>query len=117
MVPDTNVVIDYLIGKENIVWEVDSYNKDELSITFVNEYELLKQKNRGILEDAVQNLKIYHSNDLAASAAAKAYRELKSTGRMMSDKNLLIFGVCVANYEILITQDRTFRILRANSSR
>ena len=113
VVLDTNVVIDYLIGKENIVWEVDSYNKDELSITFVNEYELLKHKNRGILEDAVQNLKIYHSNDLAASAAAKAYQELKSTGRMMSDKNPLIFGVCVANNEILITQDRAFANLES----
>ncbi len=40
VVLDTNIIIDYLIGKENIVKEVDSYNKDELAITFVNEYEL-----------------------------------------------------------------------------
>ena len=108
VVLDTNVIIDYLIGKEDVVREVDSYRKDDLSITFVNEYELLKNTNRKIMEDVVQNLRIYHPNDLAASEAAKAYQELKSSGKMINDNDLLIYGICVANDEILITQDKAF---------
>ena len=104
---DTNVIIDYLIGKEDIR-EVDSYRKDGLSITFVNEYELLKNTNRKIMEDVVRNLRVYHSNDLAASESAKAYQKLKSSGKMISDNDLLIFGIYVANEEILITQDKAF---------
>ena len=80
---DTNVIIDYLIGKEDIR-EVDSYRKDGLSITFVNEYELLKNTNRKIMEDVVRNLRVYHSNDLAASESAKAYQKLKSSGKMIA---------------------------------
>ncbi len=108
VVLDTNVIIDYLIGKEDIVREVDSHRKDDLSITFVNEYELLKNTNRKIMEDVVRNLRVYHSNDLAASESAKAYQKLKSSGKMISDNGLLIFGICVANDETLITQDKAF---------
>ena len=54
VVLDTNVIIDYLIGKEDAVREVNSYRKNDLSTTFVNEYELLKNTSRKIMEDAIQ---------------------------------------------------------------
>ena len=60
------------------------------------------------MEDVVRNLRVYHSNDLAASESSKAYQKLKSSGRIISDNGLLIFGICVANDEILITQDKAF---------
>lgn len=113
VVLDTNVIIDYLVGKYNIVKVVDSFNRDELCITFVNEYELLKHKKRKILEDAIRNLKVYHSNDSATYASAKAYHSLKANGNIMSDNDLLIFGVCIANNEVLVTQDRAFEYLES----
>ena len=115
VVLDTNVIIDYLIGKEDAVREVNSYRKDDLSTTFINEYELLKNASREIMEDAIQNLRVYHSNDMSARAAAKTYLELKSIGKMMSDSDLLIFGICVANDEILVTQDKAFAYLRSSN--
>ena len=115
VVLDTNVIIDYLIGKEDVVMEVNSYRKNDLSTTFVNEYELLKNTSRKIMEDAIQNLRVYHSNDMSARAAAKTYLELKSIGKMMSDNDLLIFGICVANDEILVTQDKAFAYLRSSN--
>ena len=115
VVLDTNVIIDYLIGKEEVVKEVNSYRKNDLSTTFVNEYELLKNASRKIMEDVIQNLRLYHSNDLSAKVAAKAYKELKSSGKMMSDNDLLIFGICVANDEVLITQDKAFAYLRSSN--
>ena len=115
VVLDTNVIIDYLIGKEEVVKEVNSYRKNDLSTTFVNEYELLKNASRKIMEDVIQNLRLYHSNDLSAKVAAKAYKELKSSGKMMSDNDLLIFGICIANDEVLITQDKAFAYLRSRN--
>ena len=111
VVLDTNVIIDYLIGKEDVVREVNSYRTNELCTTFVNEYELLKNASRKIMEDVIQNIRVYHSNDLSARAAANAYQELKLSGKMMSDNDLLIFGICVANDEVLITQDKAFAYL------
>jgi predicted nucleic acid-binding protein len=67
------------------------------------------------MEDVIQNLRLYHSNDLSARVAAKAYQELKSSGKMMSDNDLLIFGICVANDEVLITRDKTFAYRRSNN--
>ena len=115
VVLDTNVIIDYIIGKEDVVREVNSYRKNDLSTTFVNEYELLKNSRRKIMEEVIQNLRLYHSNDLSARVAAKAYQELKSSGKMMSDNDLLIFGICVANDEVLITRDKTFAYRRSNN--
>ena len=112
VVLDTNVIIDYLIGKEDVVKEVNSYRKGDLSTTFVNQYELLKNTSRKIMEDVIQNLRLYHSDDLSVRASAKAYQDLKSSGRMMSDNDLLIFGVCIANDEVLITQDKAFAYLK-----
>ena len=63
------------------------------------------------MEDVFQNLRLYHSNKLIASAAAMAYHELKSSGKMISDNDLLIFGICIGNDEILITQDKAFAYL------
>ena len=115
VVLDTNVIIDYLIGKEDVVREINSYRKDELSTTFVNVYELLKNATRKIMEDVIQNLRVYQSNELSAREAANAYNELRSIGKMMSDSDLMIFGICVANDEVLITQDKAFAYLRSTN--
>lgn len=113
VVLDTNIIIDFLLGKEKIINLVDRYSGDELAMTFVNQYELLKYKSQRILDEAIQNLYIYQSSDLSASASAKAYHKLKSNGKIMSDNDLLIFGVCVANNESLITQDKAFLALES----
>ncbi|MDA8054085.1 MAG: type II toxin-antitoxin system VapC family toxin [Thermoplasmatales archaeon] len=112
---DTNVIIDYLIGKEKIVKLVNTFPGDELSMTFVNQYELLKYKNRKALEEAIDNLRIYHSTDLSINSSAKAYKSLSSKGKMMSDNDLLMFGVCIANNEVMITQDKAFKDLGSES--
>lgn len=108
MVLDTNEIVDYLIGKEDLVMEVNSDRKSDLPYTFVNEYELLENANRKIMEDVIQNLRVYHSNNSSAKASAKACQELKSSGKIISDNELLIFGTCVANDKVLLTQDKAF---------
>jgi len=115
VVLDTNVIIDFLEGKENVVAAVSKYLPAELSMTFVNKYELLKYKQRERLEEAIENLFVYHSNETALKASANAYKQLKARGKMLSDSDLLIFGVCVANNEVLLTQDKAFENLHNES--
>ncbi len=111
VVLDTNIIIDYLLGKENIVKVVDNYPSDDLSMTFVNKYELLKHEHRKELEEAAASLQTYHSTEGAILAASEAYQRMRSIGKMMTDNDLLIFGVCVDNDESLLTQDKAFRFL------
>jgi predicted nucleic acid-binding protein len=111
VVLDTNVLIDFLMGKEKVVAAVSKYAPSELATTFINEYEMLKYENREGFEKAFENLLMYGSNESCIEAAARAYRELKSKGASMSDSDLLIFGTCVANNETLLTQDKGFENL------
>ena len=114
VVIDTNVIIDFLEGKEKVVAVLESFPKDEIATTFVNKYELLKYKRSDTIQAAIKNLLVYQSDDEALKAAADAYRKLRSRGITMSDSDLLIFGVCVANDELLITQDKAFGSLQSN---
>ena len=114
VVIDTNVIIDFLEGKEAVAAVLERFPKDELVTTFVNKYELLKYKRSDAIQAAIKNLIIYQSNDVALKAAANAYHKLRSKGIAMSDSDLLIFGVCAANDELLITQDKAFGKLQSS---
>ncbi|MDA8055949.1 MAG: type II toxin-antitoxin system VapC family toxin [Thermoplasmatales archaeon] len=113
VVLDTNVIIDYLLGKSDVVQIIETFPSNELCMTFVNEFELLKHKNRKELEEPIENLAIYQSSEAAVREAANAYIRLISTGKVMSDNDLMIYGVCVANNEILLTQDKAFENLHS----
>lgn len=114
VVLDTNVIIDFLEGKERIVAAIKKYPSIELATTFVNQYELLKYAGRKGFEEALENLFVYNSSQPSSAAAANAYRQLKAHGKTLSDNDLMVFGVCVANNEILVTQDRGFEALASD---
>jgi predicted nucleic acid-binding protein len=113
VVLDTNVIIDFLEGKEKVVAAVLKYPPSELATTFINRYEMLKYKERERVETPFENLFLYHSNETAIRAAANAYRQLKDKGIVINDNDLLIFGACVANNETLLTQDKGFENLHS----
>ncbi|MCL4379255.1 MAG: type II toxin-antitoxin system VapC family toxin [Candidatus Marsarchaeota archaeon] len=108
VVLDTNVIIDFLEGKEKVVAAINKHAPSELATTFVNQYELLKHSSKERSEEPLSNLLVYQSSETAMHNAAKAYKQLKSSGKIISDNDLMIFGVCVANNEILLTQDKGF---------
>jgi len=113
VVLDTNVIIDFLEGKEKVIAVVSRYAPSELATTYINRYEMLKYKDREHFSTAFENLLLYQSNELALRAAANAYRQLKERGVTISDSDLLIFGACVANNETLLTQDKGFEKLHS----
>ncbi len=115
VVLDTNVIIDFLDGKQSVVEEVSKYANFEFATTFVNQYELLKYRKRSHLEDALKNIVIYHSSEAAVIASSNAYKILKEKGKIISDNDLLVFGVCLANNETLLTQDGDFKNLQSDS--
>ena len=57
VVPDTNIIIDFLIGKEKVIQAVNRYSSSELAITFVNQYELLKCTGREDIGKPIEGLK------------------------------------------------------------
>ncbi len=114
VVLDTNIIIDFLDGKQEVVEALSKYNNFELATTFVNQYELLKYKKKSHFEEALKNLTIYHSSESAILASSESYKLLKEKGKLISDNDLLIFGVCLANNEMLLTRDGDFKNLQSD---
>jgi predicted nucleic acid-binding protein len=108
---DTSVIVDFLLGKHKIVEAVNRYQSFELATTFVNIYELLKYKGRTYLEKPIENLLVYHSSGLSIRESSSAYKMTKVRGKLISDSDLLIFGVAIANGETILTQDKDFKNL------
>ena len=114
VVLDTNVIIGFLRGKTDVVEALNKYDPSELATTFVNQYELLKYMPRRELEKSIKNLTVYQLSEDSVASSSDAFKMLKEQGNLISDNDLLIFGVCAANDEVLLTLDKDFAKLHSN---
>ncbi len=107
---DTSIIIDFLAGDEKIVSLIGEIaNKEEIKTTSITEYELLKHKTklkRQLAEDFLSELHAYPFDTDAAKKAALLFRELKDSGKMINENDLLIAGIVLAHDEVLLTRDR-----------
>ena len=110
MLIDTSVIIDFLAGDEKLVSLIQEIaNKEEIKTTTITEYELLKHKTklkRQLAEDFLSELTVYPFDSDAAREAAVLFEELKNSGRMINEADLLVAGISLANDEVLLTRDR-----------
>jgi len=110
MLIDTSVIIDFIAGNEKLVSLIQEIaNKEEIKTTTITEYELLKHKTklkRQLAEDFLSELTVYPFDSDAAREAAVLFEELKNSGRMINEADLLVAGISLANDEVLLTRDR-----------
>ena len=110
MLIDTSVIIDFIAGDERLVSLIEEIaNEEEIKTTSITEYELLKHKTklkRQLAEDFLSELTIYPFDSDAARKAAILFEELKDSGRMINENDLLIAGISLAHDEVLLTRDR-----------
>ncbi|OJI08489.1 MAG: hypothetical protein BK997_00285 [Candidatus Micrarchaeum sp. ARMAN-1] len=107
---DTNIIIDYLRGKERAATVISEYGTEGIAITAVTGYELIKGY-VGVAEEAKLNelfsrIKIYPLDSIAMKHAGRLYRELKGAGKLKKEADLLIAGIAIANGETLVTDDK-----------
>jgi len=109
---DTSVIIDFLAGDQKIVATVkEILNTGEVKTTTITEYELLKHKSKirkQAAERFLSGATVCSFDRAAAKEAAKLFEELKETGRMVNENDLLIAGIALANNEVLLTRDQKF---------
>ena len=70
---------------------------------------MLKHKTklkRQLAEDFLSELTVYPFDSDAAREAAVLFEELKNSGRMINEADLLVAGISLANDEVLLTRDR-----------
>ncbi|MEM2131413.1 MAG: type II toxin-antitoxin system VapC family toxin [Candidatus Woesearchaeota archaeon] len=113
---DTNILIDLLRGKKEIV-EKTKKLKDyyiDISITEITLFELYKgvfltnNPNEIIqkIEDLIKNIEILKTNKQAYLIFGKTYSELRKKGNLIEDFDLIIASICIANNKTLITKNK-----------
>jgi tRNA(fMet)-specific endonuclease VapC len=109
---DSSVIIAALRKEKTISDLIKSFSKKEqIAITVVTKYEILRgttEKNVGLVSEFLNQFVIYNFEENAITETVKAYRKLKTQGRMINELDIIIAGIAASNNETLITKDKDF---------
>lgn len=110
---DTNVVVAYLKGDENIIKKMKENNIDlsKLSVTAITIYELLcypSRKREAQVYEFISNVTTYDFDTNASIEAAKIQRELAASGKIIDPPDIMIAATAISKNETLVTKDLAF---------
>ena len=116
---DTNVMVALLKGTPDTVEKINELiNKnDRIAITIITAYELLKgaylssrrQENLLDVTETISNIQVLDLSPQSCAEAAEIYCELKKTGRLISEFDILIAAIAKTNGEAILTRDQHFK--------
>lgn len=110
---DTDIVIEVLRGNQRVVARMDQLGPGtQISITGLTIYELYKgvavMQDEDRREEVEQFISSAETLDLDLKAEKKAgeiYANLRSNGELISDADILIAAIVIANDSILVTNN------------
>lgn len=112
IIADTDVIIDFFADVPlyaQVVSELIENNK--LAITSISVYELFAgitgSKRLKQIETFIENVYVFPLDIIEARIASKIYTELKAQGKLIGNQDILIAGICIANYLPLLTRNMT----------
>ncbi|HMK95068.1 MAG TPA: type II toxin-antitoxin system VapC family toxin [Candidatus Limnocylindrales bacterium] len=109
---DTSLLVDAARKKKEVRNLIESYSKNErIATTVINKYELLRgvpEKEVGLVSEWLSQFVIYEFEETALRETITAYKKLARKGKMVSELDVLIAGITVANDEVLVTRDKDF---------
>ena len=115
---DTDILISFLRGDEKAVTVVKKLEgiKKPLRTTIVTTYELLKgasisskpEENLLRVRRLVSGMEVLTLHEDACEEASKISKELRASGRMISEFDILIAGIVIHNDELLVSGDDHF---------
>ncbi len=110
VIADTDVVIDFFSGTEPVSTTIsDLIRRDKLALTSVTLFELyagiIGKKRLAQIDDLVSVIPVFSLDKKEAETAAMIYNELKQTGDLIGNQDILIAGICIARDLPLITRN------------
>lgn len=112
MIIDSDVLINFLKNKKEVVQKIDVLKKNstELSTTSVNSFELYcgnnylsSKSDSEALNYLVSFLSIYDFSFAASKKASEIFNYLKSKGEMIEITDIMIASICITNNQSLLT--------------
>lgn len=121
VISDTDVIIDFFSGIEPIASTIeDLIQTGRLALTSITVFELYVgitgKKRLKQIRDLVSILPVYPIKKEDAEYAATIYNELKTTGRLMGNQDILIAAVCL-NHDIPLFSRNTEHFSRISNLR
>lgn len=94
-------------------------NKDQVVITAITAYELLKgarlsskpEENTENVKKAISNMQVLDFSQEASEEASNIFCELKESGKMISEFDILIAAIAKTNGEAILTRDLHFKFI------
>jgi tRNA(fMet)-specific endonuclease VapC len=121
LILDTNALVALLKGMSdaNETFRRLEETENELSTTSISAYELIRgayvsstpEKNIAEVQDLLSNMQVLDLTLEACEEAAKIYRQLRKSGRLIGENDMLIAGIVKASSGTLLTRDAHFKIV------
>jgi len=110
---DTDVLIDFLRGKEDVVKKVLELEEEhELSTTSVNIFELYygayrsgRERNIEAVHELKERIEVLRLTENSAEIAGRMVAELESRGERIDFRDALIAGIVIENDVALFTRN------------
>jgi tRNA(fMet)-specific endonuclease VapC len=116
---DTDILISLLKADSSAVSTIKELeNSDDILFsTLITSYELVKgayislnsKSNLNLVKNLLNTLNILEMNANSINIAGGVYRDLRKKGKLIGEFDILIASICMANDEILISNDGHFK--------
>ncbi|EKD77041.1 MAG: PilT protein [uncultured bacterium] len=108
---DTDTLIYFMKGHQNVVEKISVISSSELSTTIINQTELLygaynsirKEQNLKKIQGFLKEIRVLEFSHKASFIFAEHKAHLKKQGNLVADMDLMIASIVLANDGILIT--------------
>ena len=110
IIADTDVVIDFFSGVEPVSTTISELiRRDNLALTSVTLFELyagiIGKKQLKQIEDLISVILVFPLDKKETETAATIYNELKQTGNLIGNQDILIAAICITHDLPLITRN------------
>jgi tRNA(fMet)-specific endonuclease VapC len=118
---DTSVMVSLLKGTPDSIKNIKALQEKNhrIAITAITAYELLKgaflsfkqQENLSDVKKAISTIEVLDLSSEACFEAAQIYGELKKSGQLICEFDVLIAAIAKTNGEEILTYDRHFEVI------
>ncbi len=119
---DTSAMVELIKNSPNVLRKIHELEEKDnrIATTIITIYELLKgaylsakrQANLQLIREAISNFQVLDLSPEACEEASNIFCELKESGKMISEFDILIAAIAKTNGESILTQDQHFRSIK-----
>jgi predicted nucleic acid-binding protein len=108
MILDTSVLIEIMADNQSVKRRLTQLG-GRVATTVISKYELLKWHDDKAASGMLSIMDSHPFDGTASERSARIYKELKRSGKMINELDILIASIAIARDELLVTLDGDFK--------